>query len=206
MGEKVAPAGLSSGDRAADVGPFPGVVEEMRVDADLGFLPMVVPTFAAPLLPNPLAGLPPHGASLAQVQRLQENLEKLTELLTNLMGNLEKMNARVGELERKLRGSLAQVGRNKDQTKALSARVKVPVVFKSTPPEFVQAHFKLSITELEQYSVSHAFRQPMMPLRSALPPTRNSHSSSALSVPRPGPSEEPLHAHVPPVPTHPASA
>ena len=33
MGEEVAP-GLGGGDRAADVGPFPDLVEAMRVDED----------------------------------------------------------------------------------------------------------------------------------------------------------------------------
>ena len=54
--------------------------------------------------PNPLAGLPSCGAPLAEVQLVQENFDKLCELLKNMMGNVEKMNARVGELEHKVHG------------------------------------------------------------------------------------------------------
>ena len=85
MGEGVAPAGLRGGNRAADVWLFPEFEEVMRVDEYPGLLPMVVPGFSSPLPPNPLANLAPHGVSLTKVQRLQENFEKLTELLTNLM-------------------------------------------------------------------------------------------------------------------------
>ena len=186
-------------------GPFAEVVQQMRVIEDPGLLPMVVPAFSAPLPPNPLTGLPPHGASLAEVLQLQKNFEKLTELLTNVMGNVEKMNARVGELERKVQGSLPQVGRNKDKIKAFGARVKELALFKNMPPEFVHAHFNLRITEFEQYLVSHGFRQTLVPPPSAPPPARTSHSSFAPSVPRPGPSGEPPRVHVPPVPTRPAS-
>ena len=35
---------------------------------------------------------------------MQENFDKLCELLKNMMGNVEKMNARVGKLERKVHG------------------------------------------------------------------------------------------------------
>ena len=76
MGEEVASAGLGGGDRAANVGPFPEVVEEMGVNEDQGLLPLVVPAFSAPLPSVPLAGLPPHGASLAEVQRLHREVRK----------------------------------------------------------------------------------------------------------------------------------
>ena len=158
MGEEVAPAGPGGGNMAADLGPFREVVEEMRVDEDPRLLPMVVPALSAPLPPNPLAGLTPHGVSIAGMQRLQEKFEKLTELLTNLMGNVEKINARVGEMERKVQGSLHQVGGNKDEIKALGARVGGLKLFKNTLPEFVLGHSNSRIPELEQYLVSPGFR------------------------------------------------
>ena len=59
-------------------------------------------TFTPPLPPNPLAGLPPYGAPLAKGQRLQENFDNLCELERNMLGNVEKMKTRVGDLERKV--------------------------------------------------------------------------------------------------------
>ena len=206
MREEVTPAGLGGGDRAADVAPFPKVVEEMKVDEDPGLLPMVVPTILPPLPPDCLAGLPPHGAPLAEVQRLQENFDKLYELLTSIMGNIEKMNARVGELERKVQGSLPQVGETRDQIKALDARVRELELFKDTLPEFVHAHFNLRITEFQGYLVSHGFQPTVVPMPSTPPPTRVTHSTSPPSVPRPGPSRELPRTHVPPVPSRPAPA
>ena len=67
MGDAVEPAVLGGGDLGADGGPFPKMFEKMRVDEDPGLLPMVVPTFSPTLPPNPLAGLPPQGAPLAEV-------------------------------------------------------------------------------------------------------------------------------------------
>ena len=78
MQGEVTPGGLGGGNRASNVGSFPEAVEEMRVDEDSGLLPMVVPAFSAPWPPSPPAGLPPHGASIAEVQRLHHNFEKLT--------------------------------------------------------------------------------------------------------------------------------
>ena len=87
------------------------------------------------------------------------------------MDNVEKMNASVGELERKMEGSLPQVARNKDEIKALGARVRKLELFKNLLPELVHAHFNFRITELEQYLVSHGFRQTIMPLfRPPAPP------------------------------------
>ena len=63
------------------------------------------------------------------------------------MSNVGKMNVLVGELERKVQGSLPQVGRNKDEIKGLVARVRELELFKNTLPEFVHAHFNLRITE-----------------------------------------------------------
>ena len=164
MGEEVAPAGLGGGDRAADVGPFPEVVEEMRVDEDPSLLPMVVSAFSALMPPSPLAGLPPHGVSFAEVQRLPENFEKLTKLLTNLKGNVEKMNARVGELKGKLQGSLPQVGRYKDEIKALGARVRELELFKNTLQEFVHSQFNLRIPELGKVVNIHLHsHKPLIP-------------------------------------------
>ena len=98
---KVALAGLGSGDRAADVAPFLDAGGEMKVDEDPGLLPKVVRTFCCPLATNPLAGLPRHGAPLAEVQRLQQNADKFCELLKTMISNVEKMNARVGDLNHK---------------------------------------------------------------------------------------------------------
>ena len=83
-----------------------------------------MPAFFAHLPPNPLAGLPPHGTPLAELQQLEQNWDKMTDLLMNLLGNVEKMNARVGVDEPKVQGSLTQVGKNKHEIKALDARVR----------------------------------------------------------------------------------
>ena len=205
MAEEVAPAGLGGGHRAADIGPFPEAVEKMRVHEDPGLLPMVITGLLRPVAPQSPRRSAPSWASFAEVQRLQENFEKLTELLTNLMGNVEKMNAPVGELQRKVEGSLPQVAKNKDEIKTLGARLRELELFTDTLPEFVHANFNLRITELEQYLVSYAFRQTNVPPPSAPSQKLSSHSSSPPSVPRPGPSGEPPRAHVPPVSRHPVS-
>ena len=212
MAEEVAPTGLGGGNRAADVGPFPEAVEEMNVSEDRGLLHMVVPAFFAPLPTNLLAGLPPHGAPLAEVQRLQQNFDKMTELLTRLLGNVQKMITRLDKVECKVQGSLPHVGKNKDDIKALGARVRELELFNDTLPQFVHAHFNLSITEFEQYLMWHWSQPTMVPQPKMTPPlstpslTRTSYSSSAPSVPQPGPSGEQPCAQVPPVSARIASA
>ena len=49
-----------------------------------------------------LAGLPPHGVSVQDIQCLQENFDKLCGLVGNVMNNVEKMNERVGRLKQKM--------------------------------------------------------------------------------------------------------
>ena len=184
----------------------------MKVDRDPGLLPMVGPAFSAPLPPVALAGVTPHYAPLTEVQQLQQKFRNLTELLTNLLGNVEKMNTCVGELERKGQGALPQVGKNKDEMEALGARlrelarVRVRDLFKDTLPEFVPANLNLRITEVQQYLMFHGFWQTMVPPPSAPPPAQSSHFASAPSVSLHGPPEEPPCALVSPVPAHQASA
>ena len=121
MGKEVAPASLGGGHRAADVGAFPEIVEGMSIDENTGLLPMVVPVYSAQLPSNPLAGLPPHAASLVEVQPLQENLEKLTELLTNLMGKVERMSAVWAKKSARCRGHCPRPGGTETRSK-LSAQ------------------------------------------------------------------------------------
>ena len=98
------------------------------------------------------------------------------------MGNVEKMNVRVGELVCKVQGSLPKVRRNKDEIKALCAGVRELELFKNKLAEFVHADFNLRITEIEQYLLSHSFWQTMVPPTSAPLAARTSHPSSAHSV------------------------
>ena len=81
MREEGEPAGLCGGDRVHNVVPFPEVFKGMKVNNDPGLFPMVEPTFPPPLSSNRFAGLPPPGTPLAEVQLLQENLDKLCKLL-----------------------------------------------------------------------------------------------------------------------------
>ena len=143
----VAPAGRGCGDRAANSGPFRDVFKETQIHEDRNLLPMVVPTFSLPLPPHSLSRLPPHGAPLAKVQRLQESFNKLCEMLKNTLGNVENMNARLGHLERKVQGSLPQVWKKAEETKTLDGRVRERKLFKDTLPEFVQTKLYLRITQ-----------------------------------------------------------
>ena len=168
MAEKVFSAGLGGDHKAADVWPSQEAVEELKVHEDPGLLPMLVPTFSPPLPPSPLARLPPHGASVAQVQWLQEKFDKLSELLTKMMGSVEKLNPRVGERERKVHGSLPQVGKNRAESKALGARVRS--------------------AQFGKYLLSHGLQPTMAPTSSAPAQTQTSHSFLAPSCLQPGPS------------------
>ena len=102
-----------------------------------------------------------------------------SELLTSLIGNVEKMNARVGELERKVQGSWPQDGKKKDDIRAFGARVRELELFKDVLLEFVHTYFNIRITEFERYLVSQGFQPTMAPAPSAPPatPTSNSFSS-----------------------------
>ena len=204
MGKEVMPAGLGGGHGPDDVGSLPEAVGDMRVDEHRGFLPMVVHTFSPPLPPSPLATLPRYATPLAEVQQLQENFDKLWELLTHMSGNVENMNACVGEPERKGEGSFPQIGKNKDEIQALGVRVRELELFTVTLAELVHSCFNIRITEFERYLVSHGFQLTMAPARSTSPPTRTSLWSSVPSAPRPSSSEEPPRARVPPVPSRPA--
>ena len=182
MREEVAPAVLGGGNKAADVGPFPEAVAELKVDEDSGLLPMVVRTFSPLLSPNPLADLPPQCTPFAEVQPVEENFNKLAEQLTNLMGNVEKVSARFGEVDCKVQVSLPQVGRNQGGKRALSARVRQLEMCKDTLPEFSHTQFNIRITDFERYLVWHGLQRTITPTPSILPPTWTSHSSSAPSV------------------------
>ena len=95
-------ASLGRGDRAADVGPFPKVMEEMRVEEDPGFSPWRCQPSPLRCLPSPLPACPLVALLSLRSSGCSENFEELTKLLTNLMGTLEEMKACVGELERKV--------------------------------------------------------------------------------------------------------
>ena len=204
MREEVTPAGLGNSERAADVEAFPAGVEEMKGVKEPGLLPMVVPTFGPPVPPSPVAGLPPHGAPVTEVQRLQESFDQVCELLTDKMGNVEKMNDCFGEFQLKVQGSMPEVGKDIDEMKVLGCESDEVELFKDTFLELVHTSSNLKIVKFQRYLVSRGFWQRVAPTPSAPLPIRVFHLTYAASVPRPKPSGDPPRTLVPPVPSRPA--
>ena len=99
------------------------------------------------------------------------HFDKMTELLTNMLGNVEKTNARVGKLDRKVQGSLPHVRKDKDKIKALGETVRELELFKDTLSEYDDTNSDIRNTEFKRSLLLHGFQPTMTPTLSAPPPT-----------------------------------